>query len=177
MTAALSNWTADPGAGVTAQDAPERSDLTEVELTWIEGQHEDWLRFGHANGTHIIDAARRVLFFAPGTIFALIRWAANDFGTILSRLDILQAVPPGAPCQSVPQVRPGATTLLRVDGWPKVERVLQAIDAIEAQVIDPVEVSPDHWRHLHHRIAAGVPPQDYNAARHRAWLKRREIMP
>ena len=175
MTAASPNRTAGPGAGRAVPDAPARPDLTEVELTWIERRHEDWLRFGHAVDARIIDAARRVLFFPPGTIFALIRWAANGYGTILSRLDILQAVPPGAPCQSVPQVRPGAVTLLRVDGWPKVERVLQAIDAIEAQGVDPAEVSPDHWRHLHHRIAAGMHPNGYDAARHRAWLKRREV--
>lgn len=175
MTTVSPSRTADPGAG--GANASGRCDLTEVELIWIERRHEDWLRFGHAVDARIIDAARRVLFFLPGTIFALIRWAANDFGTILSRLDILQAVPPCAPCQSAPQVRPGAATLLRVDGWPKVERVLQAIDAIEARGIDPVEVSPDHWRHLHHRIAAGVPPHGYDAARHRAWLKRREVMP
>ena len=46
--------------------------------------------------------------------------------------------------QSVPFVRPGADTLLRVEGWPKVERVLQMIDAIEAVGIDPAEVSPEH---------------------------------
>jgi hypothetical protein len=177
MTAAFSNRTAEHGAGVTLPDAPDRSELTEVDLIWIESRHEDWLRFGHAVDTRIIDAARRVLFFPAGTIFALVRWAANEYGTVLSRLDILQAVPPGAPCQSIPCVRPGAASLLRVDSWPKVERVLQAIDAIEAQGIDPTEVSSDHWRHLHHRIAAGMPPHGYDAVRHHAWLKRREIMP
>ena len=32
---------------------------------------------------------------------------------------------------------PGGDILLRVDGWPKVERMLQRIDAIEAIGIDP----------------------------------------
>jgi len=38
-------------------------------------------------------------------------------------------------------VRPGAESLLRISGWPKVEKVLQAIDAIEALGIDPAELS------------------------------------
>ena len=44
----------------------------------------------------ILDRRRRVLSFAPGSIFAFVRWAANDFGTIVSRIDILRAVPAGA---------------------------------------------------------------------------------
>ncbi|HET6184608.1 MAG TPA: DUF2840 domain-containing protein [Acetobacteraceae bacterium] len=31
-----------------------------------------------------------------------------------------------------------------MSGWPKVERVLQAIDAIEALGVDPADVSPDY---------------------------------
>ena len=30
--------------------------------------------------------------FAPGSIFALVRWASNDYGTVASRIDILRAV-------------------------------------------------------------------------------------
>ena len=56
-----------------------------------------------------------------------------------SRLDILRTVECDAPCQTVPTVTPGAEVLLHVDGWPKVERMLQLIDAIEARGIDPIE--------------------------------------
>ena len=42
-----------------------------------------------------------------------------------------------------------------MDGWPKVERVLQAIDAIEALGVDPADVAPDYWRHVHNRLRAG----------------------
>ena len=103
------------------------------------------------------------------------RWAANEHGTVLSRLDILRTVERGAACQTVPTVTPGAEVLLHVDGWPKVERVLQLIDAIEARGIDPTAVSPDHWRHVHNRIAVGQPSRLYTIERHHAWLKRREI--
>ena len=150
-------------------------DLTHVELVWIEKQIEHWIRFGREVREQVLDRRRRILFFPPGSIFALVRWAANEHGTVLSRLDILRAVAPGEACQTVPTVTPGGDILLRVDGWPKVERVLQLIDAIEAISIDPAEVSPDHWRHVHNRLAAGETPRAYTMARHRAFRLRREI--
>ncbi len=94
---------------------------------------------------------------------------------MLSRLDIMRAVARGAACQTVPTVTPGGDFLLRVDGWPKVERVLQLVDAIEAAGIDPGDVSPDHWRRVHNRLAAGETPRTYTPAHHRAFLLRREI--
>jgi Protein of unknown function (DUF2840) len=78
----------------------------------------------------------------PGSIFACVRWATNGYGTAVSRIDILRAVMGGQPHSTVPYVRPGAQILLRISGWPKVERVLQAIDAIEALEINPVDGLP-----------------------------------
>jgi hypothetical protein len=150
-------------------------DLTQVELVWIEKQIEHWIRFGRELREQVLDRRRRILFFPPGTTFALVRWAANEHGTVLSRLDILRAVGPGEPCQTIPTVTPGGDILLRVDGWPKVERVLQLIDAIEAIGIDPVEVAPDHWRHVHNRLAVGEAPRAYTMQRHRAFLLARRI--
>lgn len=150
--------------------APPPDGLTAVELVWIGKQIEHWIRFGRELGEQVLDRRRRILFFRPGSIFALVRWAANEHGTVLSRLDILRAVPRGAPCQTIPTVTPGGDILLRVDGWPKVQRVLQLVDAIEAIGIDPAEVSPDHWRHVHNRLAAGETPRAYTVARHRAFL-------
>lgn len=149
--------------------------LTQVELVWIEKQVEHWIRFGREVREQVLDRRRRNLFFPPGAAFALVRWAANEHGTVLSRLDILRAVGPDEPCQTIPTVTPGGDILLRVDGWPKVERMLQLIDAIEARDIDPAEVSPDHWRHVHNRLAAGETPRAYTLQRHRAFLLRREI--
>lgn len=146
---------------------------TFVELTWLERRIETWIRFGHHTSEKIIDRHRRILGFPAGAVFAFVRWAANDFGTILSRIDIARAVGTGEPCQSVPFVRPGGDILLKIGGWPKVERVLQAIDAIEARGIDPADVSPDHWRHVHNRLAAGQEPRAYSVEQHRAFLLRR----
>lgn len=151
--------------------------LTRVELTWLEGRIEHWIRFGRDCGETILDRRRRVLSFAPGNVFAFVRWASNDFGTVVSRMDIVRAVEPGVCYQTLPLVRPGGEILLRVDGWPKVERVLQAIDAVEALDIDPADAAPEYWRHLHNRLAAGHEPRAYTRAQHAAWLKRRSVAP
>lgn len=149
--------------------------FTQVELVWIEKQTEHWVRFGRERREQILDRRRCILFFPPGSVFALVRWAANEHGTVLSRLDILRTVERGAACQTVPTVTPGAEALLHVDGWPKVERMLQLIDAIEARGIDPIDVSPDHWRHVHNRMTVGETPRAYGPRQHRAFLLRRRI--
>lgn len=150
---------------------------TLVELTWIEKKTENWIRFGHNTYEQILDRRRRVMGFAPNSAFAFVRWAANEFGTVVSRIDIVRTVGAGEPFQTLPFVRPGGDILLKIEGWPKVERVLQAIDAIEAMGVDPVEVSPDHWRHVHTRLTAGEVPRAYGFEQHRAFLLRRRAEP
>jgi len=150
---------------------------TRVELKWIEKSLEHWIRFGTAVRDEILDRRRRVLSFRPGSSFAFVRWAANEHGTVESRLDILCAPRAGEAYQTVPFVDPGGVVLLRTHGWPRVERTLQIIDAIEAAGIDAVDVSPEHWRHVHNRLAAGERPRPYAPAQHRAWLKRRSVQP
>ena len=123
--------------------------LTQVELTWYEKRTEHWIRFGRFAEEKILDRRRRIVSFKPGSVFAFVRWASNDFGTVISR----------------------------IDGWPKVELVLQAIDAVEAIGVDPITVAPDHWRHVHNRLTAGGEPRPYTRERHNAWLLRRRAEP
>ena len=147
--------------------------LTHVELTWVEKKIENWIRFGMHAHEQILDRRRRVLSFRPGTIFAFVRWASNDFGTIISRIDIVRAVACDEAYQTLPFVRPGGEILLKIEGWPKVEDVLRHVDAIETIGIHADAVSPDHWRHVHNRLAAGHEPRAYTAQHHRAFLLRR----
>ena len=149
--------------------------LTEIELYWLEGKIERWIRFGQEVGERILDRRRRVLTFKSGTVIAFVRWASNDFGTVVSRIDILRAVDQGKACSTVPCVTPGGEILLRSFGWPKVERVLKAIDAVEALGVDAGDADPNHWRHIHNRIAVGLEPRPYTRERHRAWLMRQGI--
>ena len=159
--------------GGPLQSALPHNSMTHVELTWIEKKIEYWIRFGREANEQILDRRRRVVSFRPNTVFAFVRWAANDFGTIISRIDIVRAVEPGEPYQTLPFVRPGGEILLKIDGWPKVEDVLRHVDAIEAIGIEADAVSPEHWRHVHNRMAAGHQPRPYTLDQHRAFLLRR----
>ncbi|WP_245468379.1 DUF2840 domain-containing protein [Mesorhizobium sp. M1E.F.Ca.ET.063.01.1.1] len=151
--------------------------LTHVELTWVEKKIEYWIRFGSVAREKVIDRHRRIVSFRPGTVFAFVRWAANDFGTIISRVDIVRVVGEDEAHQTLPFVRPGGDILLKSEGWPKVERVLQAIDGIERLGINPEVVSADHWRHVHNRLTAGQEPRAYTLDLHRAHLLRRQFQP
>ena len=75
------------------------------------------------------------------------------------------------------QVDPGGDILLAVSGWPKVAQVFRLIDAIEASGIDPCDVAPDHWRHVHNRLVIAAKPRAYTPERHQAWLARRRVLP
>ena len=150
-------------------------DLTTVELLWLEKRIENRVRFGRPVSENILDRNRRVLSFSPGSVFAFVRWTSNDFGTVLSRIDILRAVTPGQPYSTVPWITPGGESLLRLSGWPKVERVLQLIDVVEAIRIDPADAAPDYWHHVHNRLSVNETPRPYTRSRHQAWLHRRRV--
>ena len=151
-------------------------DLTTVELLWLEKRIENRVRFGRHASEKVVDRNRRVLSFSPGSVFAFVRWTSNDFGTVLSRIDILRAVTPEQPYSTVPWITPGGESLLRLSGWPKVERVLQMIDVVEALGIDPADVAPDYWHHVHNRLSVNETPRAYTRSRHQAWLHRRRVM-
>lgn len=149
--------------------------LTEVELTWIEERYEHWIRFGRVAAERIISRSTRIVAFRPGATFAFVRWMSNDYGTIQSSIAIVAAVAPGEPYTTYPFIRPGGELLLHIEGWPKVAQVLEAIDAVDATGVDPCDASPDHWRHVGNRIAAGLPFRAYSADRHAAWLRRKAL--
>lgn len=162
------------GAGIRRASPPPHRDLTWVDLVWFERRIEHWIRFGRIAEETILDRRRRRVAFADG-VFAFVRWAANDVGTIQSRIDIIGTVEAGAPCASVPGVAPGGDLLLRQSGWPRVQATLFAIDAIEALGLQPIDVAPDYWRQVHNRLCARQAPEPYSRLRHRAWRLRRSL--
>ncbi|EJW09551.1 hypothetical protein A33M_1180 [Rhodovulum sp. PH10] len=151
--------------------------LTHVELVWMAKRIESWIRFGRVAEEHPVDRSCRVVSFAPDSVFAVVRWSANDYGTIASRILILRAVAPRERYTTVATIHPGADILLRLSGWPKVEKVLRAIDPIEALGIDPIDVAPEHWRHVHNRLLVNEQPRSYTRDQHKAWLRRRRVHP
>jgi hypothetical protein len=151
------------------------SQHTRVELLWLEKRIERWIRFGRVAEENILDRRRRIVSFAPHSVFAFVRWAAGEHGTVVSRIDILRAVTPGEACSTIPFMTPGGEILLRLSGWPKVEAALATIDAVERTGVDPADACPDHWRHVMNRLSAGETPRAYSLDRHHAWLKRRRV--
>ena len=81
---------------------------TLVELTFQKQKVEHWIRFGRKSYERIIDRRRSVVGFAPDSVFAFVRWAADDHGTIVSRIDIVRAVRQRCTDQEV--------TFIQVDG-------------------------------------------------------------
>lgn len=148
--------------------------LTEVELVFYEGRIERWLRFGNQSRERILDRRRRVVAFVPDQLFALVRWEGNEYGTVSSRLDVVRACAAHEPATTVSGVTPGGDVLLRLEGWLRVKRALDAVAAVEASGIDPAETAPEWWRHLHNRIVCNAPFRSYGRAQHRAWLLRRQ---
>src|SRR3546814_8412805 len=76
---------------------------------------ERWIRFGRKSYEQIIDRRRSVVGFAPESVFAFVRWAAGEHGTVISRIDIVRAIGRGEPFQTLTFVRPGGDILLRLD--------------------------------------------------------------
>jgi hypothetical protein len=167
---------AEPPHRPAATGTGDGAALTHVTLFWREGKHEDWLKFGKPVADQIVSRSQRIESYAPGQVFGLVRWASNDYGTIRSSLNIVRAVDAREVATPVTQVDPGGELLLSVHGWPKVAQVFRLIDTIEASGIDPCEVAPDHWRHVHNRMAAREIPREYSPARHRAWLQRKALL-
>ncbi|WP_433933363.1 DUF2840 domain-containing protein [Brevundimonas diminuta] len=153
---------------------PSADHLTWVELVFDPGRTERWIRFGRAVDQRIVSRRNRFVAFRPGAVFAYVRWAANDYGTVVSRLDILQAADPSRDRIALPGVVPGAVSLLRLNGWPRVRRALDLIDTVETGGFEPGEVAPDYWRHVHARLAVSLSPLAYTSERHRAFRLRRQ---
>lgn len=149
--------------------------LTWVELVFDPGRTERWIRFGQAVDQRIVSRRNRFVAFRPGAVFAYVRWAANAYGTVVSRLDILQAADPTRDRIAISGVVPGAVSLLRLSGWPRVRRALDLIDVVESGGFEPGEVAPDYWRHVHARMAVSLPPLAYTAERHRAFRLRQQV--
>lgn len=157
--------------------------LTRVSLAYVHQRFNLFLRFGQPERTLQLDHWRRCAIFNPSAIFCRVRWQANDHGTTLWQLMVLQAGTPLETLQRLPGVRPGARLLLNVEGELKVRAVLQQIDVIEAQGVDVCTVATAYWGTLGNRLAAwtsgpSVAPLQlpaYSAARHAATRAARDL--
>jgi hypothetical protein len=146
--------------------------LTRVTTIRIPGIRHLSLRFGNPIHSARIGRGQRVHYFEPDAVFGLLRWHGNEFGTTHCEFSILRAVPGRTIAITVPGVTPGAEILLAGSSVATVRRVLALVRDIKAQGIPASEVSPDYWRSVHQRLIAHVPPSEYRAATHAAYLER-----
>jgi Protein of unknown function (DUF2840) len=166
------------GAGTSRQHPHDSTvdaarELTHVDVLWISQRVENRVRFGRIEQQHVIDRHWRVVSFAPDSIFAFLRWASTIPHT---RKSTSCAPLRQARATSPPRTCTPAATLLHISGGPRVEKVLHAIEVVEALGIDPADVAPDYWRHVHNRLSAGDRPQSYTRTRHHAWLRSKRVM-
>lgn len=150
--------------------------LTRVELFFVKDRIERTLRFGKPAAVERSDAHGRIVLFAPGAVFAVLRWRSGALSAADNRIAILRAVGPDEAFTTHPDVAPGAEVLLDLTGMAAVQAVLAAIDAVGACGVAPETAAPDYWRHVGARLAGGLPPRAYSRARHRAWRLRKAIL-
>ena len=152
------------------------NNLTRVELFYLEGHINYWLRFGDYSFEKNIDRRRAFVWFKPGQTFCYIRWWSNDYGTQGWTLAILQAPKQGENCmQYYPGISLGVEILLWVKGGTFVKRVLEMIDGIERQSFDLSGVLPDYYRYLGQCILMGKTPHLYNLAQYNASQKIKKV--
>lgn len=144
----------------------------QVSLAFVEHRVNVWLRFGKPAREIVINRWRRVAVFEPGAVCCCVKWIANDYGTALWQLMVLQAPRLFDGAQRISGVVPGAHILLRADGEQQVKAVLAAIDAIEQLSIDPCAVAVTYWRTVGNRLAARQPLPKYTPERHAAHIAR-----
>lgn len=144
----------------------------QVSLAFVEQRVNVWLRFGKPVRETVLNRWRRVAVFEPGAVCCRVKWIANDYGTALWQLMVLQAPMPFDGTQRVAGVVPGAHILLRAEGALQVKAVLVVIDHIEASGIDPCAVAVTYWRTTGNRLAARQPLSEYTPERHAAHIAR-----
>ena len=151
---------------------PARPRRMRVWLAFVEHRANVWLRFAKPVREIVLDRWRCVALFEPGAVCCRVKWIANDYGTILWQLVVLQAPMPFESAQRVAGVLPGAHVLLRAEGERQVKPVLEVIDTIEKSAIDACAVAEAYWRTVGNRLAARQPLPEYTAERHAAHLAR-----
>jgi Protein of unknown function (DUF2840) len=146
--------------------------LTRVETLRLPRIRPVSLRLGRPLRRDAQGQSQRVHTFAPESVFALLRWHADEEGTARSQLSILHAVLLGEAASTIPGVTPGADILLQVSRVAHVRSMLDLIRAIMARGIAAAAVSHDDWCCVHHRVLARVPVPEYSVAARCAYVGR-----
>ncbi len=135
--------------------------LTAVQVVYRKKRINHRLRFGAPLTEARLDWRRKLVAFAPGSVFGYIRWRANRFGTQDWRLFVLRSVESGA-LSTVPGVMPGADILLATRGTTRTQRAFDHLDTLEQDAGGLSHVTDAYWRHLHNRLAVSFDPHGFS---------------
>lgn len=136
-------------------------DLTVVQIVYRRKRVNHRIRFGAPAAEARLDWRRKLVAFAPGSVFGYIRWRANRFGTQDWRLFVLRTVSDGT-LAAIPGVMPGADILLATRGVARTKRALITLDALENDTASLASVSPTYWRQLHNRLAVSMDAHEFS---------------
>ena len=166
--------------GVTITDVSRAHDadasLTFVELTWHKQRIENRIRFGRPAGQQILDRHRRVLSFTARQHLLLRAMGRQRLRHHpLARRHRARGLLPASATRHCRSCVPAATSSCAWTAGPRSSVCCRPIDAVEALGIDPADVAPDYWQHVHNRLSVNETPRNYTRTRHQAWLKRREV--
>lgn len=79
---------------------------TRVDLSWIAGRIEQWVRFGCITAIEETRHSMRAVGFRPGATFAVVRGQASDMGAVHSSILIATALPFSPPPSSSLAIEP-----------------------------------------------------------------------
>ncbi len=154
------------------------SDLTRVETLSLPDRVNQYMRFGRPVRKVTMPAYRGYEYYNPGQLVGYVQWHAGEYGSRLWRFMVLMTVSrhdDQGNIQVVPGVMPGARILLDMEGAHKVRKTLWAIDHIEQLGLDPADVSPAYYGHMHQRITANCHYHRYTMEQHKSFLKGQEV--
>jgi uncharacterized protein DUF2840 len=154
------------------------SDLTRVDILSLPDRVHHYTRFGRAVRKVIMPSYRGYEYYRPGQLVGYVQWQAGEYGSRLWRFMILMTV--SHVCQinmqEVPGIMPAVRILLDMEGAFKVRKIFCVIDQIEQLGLDPADVSPAYYGHLHQRITANHRCHRYTMEQHKSFLKGQEVL-
>jgi len=148
-----------------------------VEIAFFPEFLNNWLRFDAPAAQLKLDRRRSIAFFRRAQVFGYVRWQANEYGRQTWRFFIVRTRGPHTQLSCIAGIQPGAELLLSTAGRTKVKRALQQIETLETNGFPPADVSPNHYRHVHNRIATRQAIRPYTAEQHIAYLTARTVLP
>ena len=110
-----------------------------------------------------ISGTQTVRYFSAGSIFAMVWWQRLPRGRQHRTLAILEAPLLRGAGDTVPEIHPRAIVHVFMDQYGpagqerSVDRMLDLIQAVRKQEIEPAHVAANYWRHAGQRILMRQP--------------------